>query len=163
MFKKRLELIFITVILSASSILVYNYYNTYSFRHNPLSKSYTREINTKEKEILQHMYDNFGVKYKFPIIITNKIPNKLYGLTTDKNGIIKIYLNKKVMQESFQYVLDDVIPHEYAHAFLFKIGHNSNANGGHTKEWRATCIKFGGKVCKRYVNEHKIIMSKLYF
>lgn len=161
MFKKQLEIIFITVIVLASSLLVYNHYKTYSFLHNPLPKSYIRQIHAKEEEVLGRMQENFGVRYKFPIIITDKLPNKFYGLTTYKNGVIKIYLNKKTMQESFNYMLDDVIPHEYAHAFLFKIGHNSNYNGGHTKEWRETCIKLGGKGCRRYVNEHEVVMSKL--
>lgn len=109
------------------------------------------------------MQDNFGMRYKFPLIITDKIPGKLYGLTSYKNGKIKIFLNKKVMQESMSYIISDVIPHEYAHALLFKLGKYSHMQEGHSKLWQDTCKKLGGKDCKQYVNQKEIILSKMPF
>jgi len=109
------------------------------------------------------MQDNFGVRYKFPLIITDKVPGRLYGLTSYENGKIKIFLNKKVMLESMPYMISDVIPHEYAHALLLKLGQNSYTQGGHSKLWQETCKKLGGKDCKRYVNQQEIIMSKIPF
>lgn len=120
-------------------------------------------IKSKEQDVLNHMQQNFGFRYKFPLIITDKIPGRLYGLTSYENGHITIYLNKKAMQESLDYILSDVIAHEYAHALLFKLHKSSNENDGHSKLWQDTCKKLGGKDCRRYVNQHEIIMSKLPF
>ena len=163
MLSKRLELLFLTIIILALSLLGYNYYKSYSFKHNPLPKSYLERIDKKEQDVLAHMQKNFGFQVEFPIIITDKIPGRLYGLTSYENSQIKIYLNKKVMQESMDYMIDSVIPHEYAHALLFYTHNNSNANDGHSKLWQQTCQKLGGKDCRRYVDQHEIIMSKLPF
>ena len=163
MFKKKLELIFLTMIIVAIAILSVNYYKSYSFKHNPLPKSYLDRIAAKEKDVLTHMQKNFGYQVRFPLIITDKIPGRLYGLTSYENRHITIYLNKKVMQESMDYMCDSVIPHEYAHALLFYLHKNSNEKSGHSKLWQQTCQALGGKDCLQYVNQQEIIMSKLPF
>jgi predicted SprT family Zn-dependent metalloprotease len=99
---------------------------------------------------------NFG-------IVTDKFKGRLYGLTSYENGKIKIYLNKKVMQESMDYMVESVIAHEYAHAIMFKLGHIHNSDDGHSREWEETCQKLGGKDCQRYVDQKEIIMSKMPF
>jgi predicted SprT family Zn-dependent metalloprotease len=109
------------------------------------------------------MQKNFRVKYQFPIIITDKIPGRLYGLTSYENGVIKIYLNKKVMQESMGYMIESVLAHEYAHALLFALHQDTYTNDGHSKLWQQTCVKLGGNECKKYVNQHEVIMSKMPF
>ena len=161
--KKRLEFIFLGMVVFATIFLVSNYYKSVSFKNNPLPKKYIDKIEQKEQEVLQNMQKNFGIVYQFPLIVTDKIPGRLYGLTSYQNGDIKIYLNKKVMQESFKYMLDSVIAHEYVHALLFRLGHITDKDGGHSKEWRETCIKLGGKDCQRYVDQKEIIMSKMPF
>jgi len=163
MFIKKLEYLFILLILSALSFLAFNYYQDYTFKHNPLPKSYMKRIENKEKDILQNMQKNFGFEYKFPIIITDKIPGRLYGLTSYENGVIKIYLNKKVMQESMDYMVESVLAHEYAHALLFALHKDKSTNDGHSKLWQQTCQKLGGKECKKYVNQHEVIISKMPF
>ena len=163
MFKKRLETIFILIIILASATLAYNYYSSYSFKNNPIPKKYLLAIKQTELNVLNHMQENFGVRYKFPLIITDEISGRLYGLTSYKNGEIKIYLNKKVMQESFDYVIESVIAHEYAHALIFALHQNTNEKDGHSNEWQKTCILLGGKDCRQYVNQHEIIMSKMPF
>ena len=163
MFTKKLELFFLTVIIVATVILGFNYYKSYSFKHNPLPQAYLEKIHAKENDVLNHMQKNFDLRIKFPLIITDKIPGRLYGLTSYENGNITIYLNKKVMQESFDYILSDVIAHEYAHALLFSLHKNSNTKDGHSTLWQVTCSKLGGKYCRQYVNQHEIIMSKMPF
>jgi len=160
---KKLELIFITVIVFALSLLAYNYYKSYTFKNNPLPAEYIKQIESKEQNVLQNMYKNFGFSCKFPLVVTDEIPGKLYGLTAYQNGKITIYLNKKVMQESFPYMLESVIAHEYAHALLFKLGQNTNEKAGHSKGWQRTCQLLGGKDCQQYVNQHEIIISKMPF
>lgn len=163
MFKKRLEYIFLAVIVLAILFLVNSYYDDYKFKNNDIPDSYKKRIENKEKEILELMYKNYGFTYKFPIIITDKFKGKLYGLTSYDNTNIKIYLNKKVMRESIDYMIDTVIAHEYAHAVMFKMGHIYTSNDGHSPKWRETCINLGGKKCEQYVNQNDVVLGKLPF
>ncbi|MDQ7061881.1 MAG: SprT-like domain-containing protein [Sulfurimonas sp.] len=163
MFKKKLEFTFLFVILLSISLLVFNFYTSYTFKNNDISENFKQRIKIKEKEVLQYMKQNFGVTYKFPIIVTDKFKGKLYGLTSYKEGKIKIYLNKNVMQESMDYMVQSVIAHEYAHALLFKLKHFDSKVDGHSQEWKETCEKLGGVDCQQYVDRHEIIMSKMPF
>jgi len=54
------------------------------------------------------MQKNFGFVFKVPLIITDKFKGRLYGLTSYEKGEIKIYLNKKVMQESMDYMVPPI-------------------------------------------------------
>ncbi|MDF1876209.1 SprT-like domain-containing protein [Sulfurimonas sp. SAG-AH-194-L11] len=163
MFQKKLEFAFVSLILIATTVLIYNYYNSYTFKHSPLPKSYLQEIALKEKEVLKNMQRNFGFSQKFELIITDDIPGRLYGLTSYDKGLIKIYLNKKVMQESFKYIIESVIAHEYAHALMFKLSRDTKEKAGHSDEWKRTCQLLGGKDCRQYVNQREIIISKMPF
>lgn len=163
MFKKKLEVIFILVILISVAILVSNYYKNYTFKTNDISDSYKERIKVKEQEVLWYMQRNYNVRYKFPLIVTDDFKGKLYGLTAYKNGEIKIYLNKKVMQESMDYMVESVIAHEYAHALMFKLGYYKTNNDGHSQKWKELCINLGGVDCRQYVNHREIILSKMPF
>ena len=163
MFKKRLELIFIIVIALALSLLGFNFYSAYTFKNNDIPDDFKERVKYKEQEVLQNMQKNFGFTYKFPLIVTDEIQGRLYGLTSYKSGEIKIYLNKNVMQESMDYIIDSVIAHEYAHALLFKLNRYHSKDDGHSQEWKQTCVKLGGDDCQRYVDRHEIIMSKMPF
>lgn len=161
---KKIQVIFLIVSLLAGIILVRNWYNSYSFKNSSISQEYQDAIALEEQRVLNNMEKSFGFKYKVPIIITDKIPGKVYGVTSlDIDGQIKIYLNKKVMQESIEYILSDVIAHEYAHALLFKTRQYKNSSDGHSSLWQNTCVKLGGAKCTKYVNSHDVIMGKLPF
>ncbi len=95
-----------------------------------------------------------------PIKISNKLDDKKFGLAYYYNGRITIYLNKKHFLESSDYMINDVLPHEYAHAVMFAMDDFSDESGGHSKKWQNICIKLGGKTCKRYVNRMDIIIGK---
>ena len=135
MFKKRLELIFLSVIIIAIAILSKNYYDSYNYKHNDISNDYKKLITNKEEEILKLMQQHYGFTFKVPLIVTDKFKNRLYGLTSYQNGNIKIYLNKKVMQESINYIINSVIAHEYAHALIFKLLPHSKSDG-HSAQWK---------------------------
>ena len=109
------------------------------------------------------MQKSYGYAYKFPLIITDKFKGRLYGLTSFENGEIKIYLNKKVMQESMDYMVNSVLAHEYAHALLFKQGYFHTKDDGHSKLWQQTCVKLGGTDCQQYVDQQEVIMAKMPF
>ncbi|MDB2562430.1 SprT-like domain-containing protein [Sulfurimonas sp.] len=163
MFKKKLEFIFISIILLAASFLGFNIYSSYTFKNNDLPKAYKERIDHKVKEVLQNMQSNYGYVISVPIIVTDKFKGRLYGLTSYENGKIKIYLNKKVMQESMDYMVESVIAHEYAHALMFAQGNVKTRKDGHSKAWQKTCVKLGGKDCQQYVDQKEIIMSKMPF
>jgi hypothetical protein len=131
-----LEYSFILLIVSALLFLAKNYYDSYQFKHNDIPQEYKIAISKKEKEVLGLMQKHYGIIHKVPLIVTDKFKGRLYGLTVYNDGDVKIYLNKKVMQESFEYILESVIAHEYAHALMFKLGHFSG--DGHSKEWQDT-------------------------
>ncbi|MEA1955357.1 MAG: SprT-like domain-containing protein [Campylobacterota bacterium] len=161
MFKKKLEIIFLSIIAIAIAVLAKNYYDSYSFKHHDIPKSYKEQIIEKEKEILSLMQKHYGFVFKVPVIVTDKFEGRLYGLTSYRNGEIKIYLNKKVMQESMDYIVDSVIAHEYAHALMFKQGYIKN--GGHSPRWLQTCKNLGGINCGQYVNQNDVVMGKMPF
>ena len=163
MFSKKLEFAFIGLIVISLLVLALNYYSSYSFKNNDIPDSYKELISNKEKEILRLMQKNYNMTLKVPIIVTDKFKGRLYGLTSYENGKIKIYLNKKVMKESMDYMVNSVIAHEYAHALIFKRGHLREDDDGHSKEWQRVCTKLGGVDCRKYVNTNEIIMSKMPF
>ena len=163
MFKKKLELTFISVILLSVSFLGFNYYDTYTFKNSDLSDAYKERIDLKIEEVLRNMQRNYGYTIDIPVIVTDKFKGRLYGLTSYENGNIKIYLNKKVMQESMDYMVESVIAHEYAHALMFAQGNINTKSDGHSQQWQRTCVKLGGKDCQQYVDQQEIIMSKMPF
>lgn len=65
---------------------------------------------------------------------------------------LKIELNKNALEEKFEHMMEDVIPHEVAHLVCFV---NYFVKGikvkPHGKEWKAICTRLGGKpssICK---------------
>lgn len=164
MFQKRLEVVFIGMILIASAYLVKSNYDDYMFDKNPISDEMKQRLHNKEREILQNMKQHYGFEFEVPVIVTNKLKTKLYGVTSYHNGRIRIYLNKKIMKESMNYVLESVLPHEYAHALLFKEGMvYESEKSGHSLEWQKACVNLGGINCDRYVSHSEVIVGKLPF
>lgn len=162
MLNKKLEFIFLGMIVFALAILTNNYYSTKKFKENPISDEYKELITKKEQEILTNMETQYGFSFKVPLIITDKFKNRLYGATVYKDGDIKIYLNKNVMQESMDYILASVIAHEYAHALMLRQTIVST-DDAHSAQWQDTCIKLGGLNCEKYVNTQEVVMGKMPF
>ena len=132
------------------------------FFNNPLPHEVLVKIDKKAFEIQRTIYYKYGSKIKIPIIPTTKIPDNLYGLTTmDKSGEIKILLNKNRFKENEEYMIDYVLPHEYAHAMMFYYQDFTQNNGGHTKRWQDFCLALGGKKCERFVNYNDILLQKV--
>lgn len=163
MFQKKLEIIFIGVIFVALLLLANNWYTNYSFKNNPLPDKYKELIAKKNSEILDNMQRHYGFTFEVPLIVTDKFKNRLYGATSYQNGKITIYLNKNVMQESMQYMVDSVIAHEYAHALMFKNRINVVEDDGHSTQWKQICINLGGLNCEQYVDTKEVVMGKMPF
>ena len=163
MFIKKLETFFISIIIIAILILANNFYSTNNFKNNPISDEYKKLITLKEQEILNNMQLHYGKKAQIPLIVTDKFKSRLFGAAVYKEGSVKIYLNKNVMQESMKYMLDSVIAHEYAHALMLKNRMNTSTNDGHSVEWREICTNLGGLNCEKYVDINEVVMGKMPF
>ena len=158
---QKLRLYFMIITLSSLVLLLFSWYNSYQFDSNPLSNDIKAKIDKKEKEIIALIGKHYGFYFNVPIIISDKLNSNLYGAAIyDDKHQIKIVLNKKRFKESLEYMIDDVLPHEYAHALMFKFGEFSKRNGGHTKRWQDACIRLGGSRCDRFVNHQDIIIGK---
>lgn len=161
---KILSIFFIVIILGIIGLL-FLFYDNYQFKSTILSEEIKVKISQKEYEILQKIRKSYKINFKVPIIISNKLPNRNFGMAVYDSSTrkIKIYLNKNRFKESENYMLDDVLPHEYAHALMFYFKVFSNRNKGHSKEWQEACIRLGGIKCTRFVNHHDIALNKINF
>ena len=164
MFIKKLNLFFLIITVLGSVFLIYNWYENYQFKNNPLDTNIQNQIKNKHIYLQTLTYQKFGIKKKIPVIVSNNMPAKLFGAATySKTGEIKIFLNKKRFQESVEYMIDDVLPHEYAHALMFLTNNFTEQNGGHSLKWQQTCKKLNGLRCDRFVNHDDIIIGKTNF
>ena len=163
MFLKRLKLTFTLVIIISTALLIFFWYKDYKFDNSPISDEIKKQVYLKQKELQVLAYKNFNITNKFPIVITNEIPSKIYGMAAiDKFGKIIIYLNKKRFKENRKYMINDVIPHEYAHAVMFALGDFTRKYGGHTKKWQVICKKLNGLRCERFVDRNDILIEKTF-
>jgi len=154
--------IFSIITIGSLILLIYSWYKDYQFDNNPLSKDISQKIAAKKFEIKRLIKNKYQTNIEFDLIVTNKMNSNLFGLASyDVNtNEIKIYLNKKRFKESLDYMIEDVMPHEYAHALMFSFGSFSNKNSGHTVAWQKICKNLNGKRCDRFVNHNDILIGK---
>ena len=161
MFIQQLRKFFLIVVIFASISLTYLWYDDYSFASNPLSKNIQNKIYKKHQELKYLTYKYFKIKRTFPIIVSDELDSSKFGMAIySKDRRINIYLNKSRFKENENYMIDDVIPHEYAHAIMFALGNFSNENNGHPKIWQDICKKLNGLRCDRFVNHKDILIEK---
>lgn len=164
MFFKNIQKLFLSITIIALLLLIYLWYSDYSFAKNPLDKKYLQNIERKHLELRFLAKKHFNITRVFPIIVTDELNARKFGMTSiDKQGRIKIFLNKKRFKENANYMIDDVFPHEYAHALMFAMGDFSSQNSGHTKKWEYICKKLEGARCDRFVNDKDILIEKTDF
>lgn len=159
-FTHKLEKIFILSIAAALGYLAYSMYQSYAFKHSALSAAIMQRVQAKEAEVLALIEQKFQLKPDIPLIVSDEFHSNLYGLTSYKDERIAVYLNKKRFKESVDYMIDEVIPHEYAHALVFMLGAKSSEDG-HTKLWQKICLELGGRQCERYVDGEAIVRQKM--
>lgn len=164
MFLKKLKLYFLIITISGSIFLGYSFYKGYQFNANRLSPKIVKEVEYKQRILRSLAIKHYNIHQKIPIKISDKLPDNLFGAATlDKQNNIIIYLNKKRFRESSDYMINDVLPHEYAHALMFVKGDISQTNGGHTLKWQKICQNLEGQKCDRFVNNKDIIIGKTGF
>ena len=153
--------IFLLITIISSILFFYLLYQDQQFKNNPLSQEILSKLENKNNVIRQTIKQKYNINYNIPIIISDKLPNNLYGLASYQQGIIKIQLNKKRFQENENYMIEYVLPHEYAHTLMFYFGKFDRENGGHTKLWQQICFDIGGIKCDRFVNHNDILIEKI--
>lgn len=165
MSKNKLITYFFMITLFAVVALFLLFYDNYQFKSSSLPKNVQSKIYKKSKEITERIFLNYGIHLKVPIIISNTLPNKNFGMASynTRTEKIVIYLNKKRFQESEKYMINNVLPHEYAHALMFYFKNFSKRNSGHTKEWQKACLNLGGIKCDRFVTHQDIVIDKTNF
>lgn len=159
-FTKKLEKFFILLMILPISYMAYNAYKSKSFKDNPLSKETLHKVMQAEEKVLKLIHKKFNLSPQIPLVISDEFHSNLYGLTSYKEGKITIYLNKKRFKESEDYMIREVIPHEYAHAMVFILGEKSSKDG-HTSVWQKICLKLEGKQCIQYVDNEAIVREKM--
>ncbi len=118
-------------------------------------------IKQKEASLKRLAYLHFNITRDIPIIVSDKMKSSRFGMAVySKDGSINIYLNKKRFKENASYMINDVLPHEYAHAIMFIFKDFSKQNSGHTKKWQMICKKLKGLRCSRFVNNKDILIEK---
>jgi hypothetical protein len=164
MFIQKLYTTFFIIVTISSLALLYSWYSNYNFKKQDLSLEIQHAIQTKKEQVRSLVLTHYGFDLNIPIIIKDELPNKLFGAAsyTTQNQII-IYLNKNHFKESLNYMIQSVIPHEYAHAVMFYLKDFSTQNSGHSKKWQTICETLSQKPCDRYANQHDILIEKTSF
>ena len=186
MFLKKLYITFFIISLICIVLFIYISYDNYKFNNSFLSKDIQTRIYFKKQEMIKKIKDKYDIYLNVPIIIKKEIRGNLFGIATyntkksninidkydsiykigsydPKNSDIKIYLNKNHFKESLDYMIDEVLPHEYAHALMFKLNEFTNYLGGHTQKWRDICIFLSNNRCEGYANTQDIVIDKTNF
>lgn len=155
--------IFITITIVSLTLLVYISYKNNQFNNNSLPIQTLTKLKQKEYHIRKLILKKYNLKINIPVIISSKLKDNLFGLAAYNDGQITIVLNKNRFQESEDYMINYVLPHEYAHALMFAFKDFPKQNGGHTKRWQNICLDLEGKKCDRFVKHNDIVMGKLDF
>ncbi len=155
--------IFTTIIVISIALLGYIIYNNNEFKNSTLPIKTLTKLKQKEYHLRKLVIEKYSININIPVIISTKLANNLFGLAVYDDGNIKIILNKNRFQESEDYMIDYVLPHEYAHALMFKLNKFPKENGGHSKIWQKICLDLDGKKCDRFVKHNDIVMGKLDF
>ena len=159
---KKLEKLFLLAMLIPIVYMASSWYEAKKFKDSPLSLQTQKSIKKRQNQVVELMYQNFNITKNIPLIVSDEFSSRLYGLTHYENGNITIYLNKKRFKESEAYMIEEVIPHEYAHAIVFALGERVSKDG-HTSLWQKICRQLDGKHCEQYVNGEEIIRQKMSF
>jgi len=160
---KSIYKIFAIITIVSAILLTYILYTNKQFKNNDLPIQTLTKLKQKEYHLRKLIIQKYNMKVNIPVIISDKLQNRLYGLAAFNDGDIKIILNKNMFQESEDYMIDYVLPHEYAHAVMFLLNDFTNENSGHSKRWQNICLNLEGKKCDRFVKHKDIVMGKLDF
>ncbi|MGB3750529.1 MAG: SprT-like domain-containing protein [Arcobacteraceae bacterium] len=158
----RIKSIFILITVTSLILLVAVIYNDFTFKSNPLSSPLLQKIEQKKLYLQRLSQIKYQIDLDIPVIISDQIPDNLFGAALyTKTNEIQIILNKNRFQENGEYMIEYVLPHEYAHALMFAFGDFTKENAGHSRKWQQICLALEGKKCDRYVKNDDILFGKV--
>jgi len=160
---KNIFRIFTAVVAISIVLLMVISYNNSKYDGKELPLEIQTKLKQKEYHIRKLIVQKYNKNINIPIIISDKIKDNLFGLAVYDQNSIKIILNKNRFQESSDYMIDYVLPHEYAHSLMFVFRDFTKENGGHTLKWQKICLDLEGKKCDRFVKHDDIVLGKLEF
>jgi len=109
MFLNSLQKIFIIITILGTVLFIYLFIDDYNFKNNPLKEETLYKIKQKKLYLEKLSYQKFGIQKRFPVIVSDKLPSRLFGAAVFTNDQrILIYLNKKRFKESVEYSLAHV-------------------------------------------------------
>jgi SprT protein len=155
-----LKILFTTITVIGFVILFTNFQKGLEWENGEIPKNVLSKIETKREEVENRILEVYGVKPNFPFYISNKLPSNIFGITSFDGKTIEIHLNRKRLKESLDYILEDVIPHEFAHALIFYFREDGGKDG-HNEKWQNVCMKLNGLHCQKYVNTQDLIFKKM--
>jgi SprT protein len=158
--KRGLKVLFLFIIFLGISILYFNFQKNIKWQNGNIPKEIVVKIKNKSIEIETLIKQKYRILPNFPVVISDDLPTKIFGATTFDGKNIEILLNRKRLKESLDYMLNDVLPHEYAHALVFHFRVNGGKDG-HNHIWQEFCINLNGVHCEKYVNTQDLIFKKI--
>jgi SprT protein len=156
-----LKILFSTILLLGFTILFFNFQKNSKWENGEIPKDVSLKIEKKRVEMENRIRKIYGINPNFPLYISEKLPSNTFGVTTFDGQNIEIILNKKRLKESLTYILEDVIPHEFAHAVIFYFREDGGKDG-HNWKWQKVCQKLEGTHCEKYVDHQDLIFQKIF-
>jgi SprT protein len=160
--RNKLEKLFILITLFGVLYLFINFYKSWQWRDSNIPKEVLEKIEERDLELRKRVATLYSIPFKVPLTISDDMPSRLYGATIYGGKKVEILLNRNRLKEELEYMVDDVMPHEFAHALLFLFGKDGGKDG-HNREWQEVCIQLGGSRCDQYVNRKDVIFGKIGF
>jgi hypothetical protein len=156
----KLETLFFGMVGVGAVVLILNFYESSKLK-NSIPDEVLEKIDIEERRILERIEHLYSYKLDAPLSL-QKLHPSMYGVTIFDGENVEIVLNRSRLKESLDYMIDDVMPHEFAHALLFKFG-KYDGKDGHSREWQRVCLELEGSRCDRFVNHRDIIFGKIGF
>jgi SprT protein len=113
------------------------------------------EIEAKVKALVSKIESVFGIKVP-AITVKFDLRGAAAGWArVSKSGEYSLRFNTDMMvNESWDHLFNDTVPHEVAHLIGYRMGHGMN----HGREWRSLCIRLGGS--GKRCHDEKVVYAK---
>lgn len=124
-----------------------------------LTQSDINRIENKKQELIQKTKEIYGFYYDLPLFI-EPINKQIWGAMLYSGGRPKkIVINRDFYLENPDYVINSVMPHEWAHV-VARLIYKKDIKG-HGKEWLSICKSLSNGQCARYVQDEFVVEEKI--
>jgi SprT protein len=142
--------------------IIYNTIKADRLKNSDLSPQIEARIKQKIAYLDQKAYEYYGIRLNIPIKLIDDVPQRIWGMMVyTEQGPQKIVVNRVQLKESPNYIIENVLPHEWAHA-IERILHGTKDREGHGEAWLKICNQLSKNRCQRYVHTEKVATEKLH-